>query len=67
VLELDAGLEFNPEHDEEFFSLLPERPRGLPDWKRVRKKAEPHLDSHCQFCGGGFSVCSAHLILRASG
>jgi excinuclease ABC subunit C len=42
VLELDSGLEFNPEHDEEFFSLLPERPAVCLIEGR-EEKAEPHL------------------------
>ncbi len=42
MLELDAGLEFNPEHDEEFFALLPELPAVCLIEARV-EKAEPHL------------------------
>jgi excinuclease ABC subunit C len=42
VLELDAGLDFNPEHDEDFFSLLPERPAVCLIEPR-EEKAEPHL------------------------
>jgi excinuclease ABC subunit C len=42
VLELDAGLEFNPEDDEEFLSLLPERPAVCLIEAR-EEKAEPHL------------------------
>jgi excinuclease ABC subunit C len=42
VLELDAGLEFQPENDEEFFSMLPERPAVCLIEARV-EKAEPHL------------------------
>jgi excinuclease UvrABC nuclease subunit len=42
VLELDAGLEFNPEDDEEFFALLPERP-AVCLIEAHEKKAEPHL------------------------
>jgi excinuclease ABC subunit C len=42
VLELDAGLEFNPEGDGEFLSLLPERPAVCLIEAR-EEKAEPHL------------------------
>jgi excinuclease ABC subunit C len=42
VLELDAGLEFNPENDEDFFSLLPERPAVCLIEPR-EERAEPHL------------------------
>jgi len=42
VLELDAELEFNPEDDEEFFFLLPERPAVCLIEGR-EEKAEPHL------------------------
>ena len=42
MLELDAGLEFNPEHDEDFFSLLPERP-AVCLIEGHEEKAEPHL------------------------
>jgi excinuclease ABC subunit C len=42
VLELDSGLEFNPSDDEEFFSLLPERPAVCLIEAR-EEKAEPHL------------------------
>jgi len=42
VLELDAGLEFQPENDEEFFSLVPERPAVCLIEARA-EKAEPHL------------------------
>jgi excinuclease UvrABC nuclease subunit len=42
VLELDAGLEFNSENAEEFFSLLPERPAVCLIEAR-EAKAEPHL------------------------
>jgi excinuclease ABC subunit C len=42
VLELDAGLEFNTEDDEEFFALLPERPAVCLIEAR-EEKAEPHL------------------------
>jgi excinuclease UvrABC nuclease subunit len=42
VLELDAGLEFQPENDEEFFLLLPERPAVCLIEPRA-EKAEPHL------------------------
>jgi excinuclease ABC subunit C len=42
VLELDSGLEFNPEDDEEFFSLLPERPAVCLIEAR-EEKAAPHL------------------------
>jgi len=42
VLELDAGLDFNPEHDEEFFSLLPERP-AVCLIELHEEKAQPHL------------------------
>ena len=42
VLELDAGLEFNPKDDEEFFSLLPERP-AVCLIEAHEEKAEPHL------------------------
>jgi len=42
VLELDAGLEFNPENDEEFFSLLPERPAVCLIEAR-EAAAEPHV------------------------
>ena len=42
MLELDAGLEFNPENDQEFFSLLPERPAVCLIEAR-EEKAQPHL------------------------
>ncbi|HTB92784.1 MAG TPA: hypothetical protein VK728_08125 [Candidatus Sulfotelmatobacter sp.] len=42
MLELDAGLEFNPEGDGEFLSLLPERPAVCLIEAR-EEKAEPHL------------------------
>jgi excinuclease UvrABC nuclease subunit len=42
VLELDAGLEFNPDHDAEFFSLLPEQPAVCLIEPR-EGSAEPHL------------------------
>ena len=42
MLELDAELEFNPEDDEEFFFLLPERPAVCLIEGR-EEKAEPHL------------------------
>ncbi len=42
MLELDAGLEFNPENDEDFFSLLPERP-AVCLIEAHEGKAEPHL------------------------
>jgi len=42
VLELDAGLEFQPENDEEFFSLLPEGQAVCLIEPRA-EKAEPHL------------------------
>jgi excinuclease ABC subunit C len=42
VLELDAGLEFDPEHAEEFFSLLPEQP-AVCLIEAQEGKAEPHL------------------------
>ena len=42
MLELDAGLEFNPENDEEFFSLLPERPAVCLIEAR-EAAAEPHV------------------------
>ena len=42
MLELDAGLEFNPENDEEFFSLLPDRPAVCLIEAR-ESQAEPHL------------------------
>jgi excinuclease ABC subunit C len=42
VLELDAGLEFQPENDEEFFSLLPDRPAVCLIEARA-ENAEPHL------------------------
>jgi excinuclease ABC subunit C len=42
VLELDSGLEFNPDHEEEFFSLLPERP-AVCLIESHEEKAEPHL------------------------
>jgi len=42
VLQLDAGLEFNPQNDEEFFSLLPERPAVCLIETR-QAAAEPHL------------------------
>ena len=42
MLELDAGLEFNPTDDVEFFSLLPDKPAVcLIDLRE--EKAEPHL------------------------
>lgn len=42
MLELDAGIDFNPEHDENFFSLLPERP-AVCLIESHEEKAEPHL------------------------
>ena len=42
MLELDTGLEFDPEDDEEFFALLPERPAVCLIEAR-EEKAEPHL------------------------
>ncbi len=42
MLELDAGLDFNPERDEEFFSLLPERP-AVCILESREENAEPHL------------------------
>jgi excinuclease UvrABC nuclease subunit len=42
VLELDAGLEFNPKDDAEFFSLLPDKPAVCLIELR-EEKAEPHL------------------------
>jgi excinuclease ABC subunit C len=42
VLELDAGLEFNPTDDVEFFSLLPDKPAVCLIELR-EQKAEPHL------------------------
>ena len=42
MLELDAGLEFNSERDEDFFSLLPERP-AVCLIEGHEEKAEPHL------------------------
>jgi len=42
VLELDAGLEFQPENDEEFFPLLPDRPAVCLIEARI-ENAEPHL------------------------
>jgi excinuclease UvrABC nuclease subunit len=42
VLQLDAGLEFNPQNDQEFFSLLPERPAVCLIEAR-QATAEPHL------------------------
>ena len=42
MLELDAGLEFQPENDEEFFSLLPDRPAVCLIEARA-ENAEPHL------------------------
>jgi excinuclease ABC subunit C len=42
VLELDAGLEFNPEHDAEFFALLPEHPAVCLIEPR-EETAQPHL------------------------
>jgi len=42
VLELDAGLEFQLENDEEFFSLLPDQPAVCLIEPRV-ENAEPHL------------------------
>jgi excinuclease ABC subunit C len=42
VLELDSGLEFQAENDEEFFSLLPERPAVCLIEARA-ENAEPHL------------------------
>ena len=42
MLELDAGLEFQPENDEEFFSLLPARQAVCLILPRA-EKAEPHL------------------------
>src|ERR1700720_3016486 len=42
MLELDAGLEFNTEEDEEFFSLLPEWP-AVCLIEAHEAKAEPHL------------------------
>ena len=42
MLELDSGLEFQPENDEEFFSLLPERP-AVCLIEAGAANAEPHL------------------------
>ena len=42
MLELDAGLEFNPKDDAEFFSLLPDKPAVCLIELR-EEKAEPHL------------------------
>ncbi len=42
MLELDAGLAFDSENDEEFFSLLPERP-AVCLIEAHEEKAEPHL------------------------
>ena len=42
MLELDAGLEFNPEDDEGFFFLLPEQP-AVCLIEAHEEKAEPHL------------------------
>ena len=42
MLELDAGLEFNSDDDENFFSLLPERP-AVCLIEAHEEKAEPHL------------------------
>ena len=42
MLEPDAGLEFDPGNDEEFFSLLPERPAVCLIQAR-EANAEPHL------------------------
>ncbi len=42
MLELDAGLEFNPEHDAEFFALLPEHAAVCLIEPR-EQNAEPHL------------------------
>ena len=42
MLELDAGLEFQPENDEDFFSLLPERP-AVCLIEPQAENAEPHL------------------------
>jgi len=42
VLELDAGLEFRPENDTDFFALLPERPAVCLIEIRG-ERAEPHL------------------------
>ena len=42
MLDLDAGLEFNPESDAEFFPLLPEHPAVCLIEPR-EEKAEPHL------------------------
>ena len=42
MLELDAGLAFNPEHDAEFFTLLPEHPAVCLIEPR-EEKAELHL------------------------
>jgi excinuclease ABC subunit C len=42
VLELDAGLDFSPEHDREFFSLLPAKP-AVCVVQPKGKNAEPFL------------------------
>jgi len=42
VLELDSGLEFNPNHDAEFFSLLPAKPAVCLIGSR-EEAAEPYL------------------------
>ena len=42
VLELDSGLEFTPDHDAEFFSLLPARPAVCLVASR-EEAAEPYL------------------------
>jgi len=42
VLELDAGLEFDPDNDEEFFPLLPDRPAVCLIQAR-EANGEPHL------------------------
>jgi len=69
VLELDSGLEFNPEHDEGFFALLPERP-AVCLIEAHEEKAEPYLirtanlRSRLQRLLGPLDLTSKRLNLR---
>ena len=69
MLELDSGLEFNPEHDEGFFALLPERP-AVCLIEAHEEKAEPYLirtanlRSRLQRLLGPLDLTSKRLNLR---